>query len=67
MKSFDQVTRTTQRKWLKQLAEAALWRYGIEDAKLKFISTPSSTVFRVDTGSQRYVVTIQARERKEGG
>ncbi|MEZ4863911.1 MAG: GNAT family protein [Caldilineaceae bacterium] len=58
MKSFDQVTRITQRKWLKQLAEAALGRYGIENAKLRFISTPSSTVFRVDTASQRYVLQV---------
>ena len=58
MKSFDQVTRTTQRKWLKQLAEAGLGQYGIEHTKLRFIPTPSSTVFRVDTVNQQYVLRI---------
>lgn len=60
MKSFDQVTQTTQRTWLKQLAEAALGRYGIENAKLKIISTPSSTVFRVDAVNQRYVLRVNS-------
>ena len=56
MKSFDQVTRATQRKWLRQLGETALAQYGIENANLRFIATPSSTVFRVDTASRRYVL-----------
>lgn len=60
MKQFDQVTPAIQRKWLRQLGYTALERYGIEDAKLRFISTPSSTVFRVDTVSQRYVLRINS-------
>ena len=65
MKSFDQVNRTTQRKWLKQLAEAALWQYGIENAELRFISESSSTVFRVDTVSQRYVLRINSEPQDQ--
>lgn len=45
---FDEVTRATQRKRLRQLAAMTLQRYGIEDAKLRFISDSANTVFRVD-------------------
>lgn len=46
------------RKWLRELAESALGQYGIANAKLRFISESSATVFRVDTASQRYVLRI---------
>jgi Ser/Thr protein kinase RdoA (MazF antagonist) len=58
MKSFDQVTRTTQRKWLKQLAEAALRRYGIENAKLRFISESCFMIFRVGTEYDQFVLRV---------
>jgi len=58
MKSFDQVTPATQRKWLRQLGYAALERYDIKNAKLRFISKSSSAVFCVETVNQRYVLRI---------
>ena len=58
MKPFNEVERATQRKWLKQLGQAALRQYGIEDAKLRLISESCYTVFRVDTGNQRYILRI---------
>ena len=58
MKSFHEVTRATQRKRLRHLGAMALERYGIEDAKLRFISDTANAVFRVDTPEERYVLRI---------
>ena len=58
MKSFDQVSRRTQRTWLKELATIALERYGIRSAELRFISESSAIVFKVLTGSDEYVLRV---------
>jgi Ser/Thr protein kinase RdoA (MazF antagonist) len=58
MKPFDKVTRATQRKRLRRLGQVALGRYGIHEAKLRFLSDAGSVVFRVDTPSQRYALRI---------
>ena len=58
MKSFDQVTRTTQRKWLRQLAEAALRRYGIDNAKLRFITESCVMIYRVGTEYDQFVLRV---------
>jgi Ser/Thr protein kinase RdoA (MazF antagonist) len=58
VKPFDKVTRATQRKRLRRLGQAALKRYGIQKAKLRFMSDTGSVVFRVDTPSQRYALRI---------
>lgn len=58
MKSFNEVARATQRKRLRDLAVMGLQRYGIADAKLRFLSDTANTVFRVDTAEQRYVLRI---------
>ena len=58
MKSFDQLTPTTQRKWLRELGYTALKQYGIKDAKLRFISESSAIIFRVDAANQQYVLRI---------
>ncbi|MCB0008623.1 MAG: phosphotransferase, partial [Anaerolineales bacterium] len=58
MKSFDQVMPATQRRWLRELGYAALARYGLEGAKLRFLSESSATIFRVDTSQDRFVLRI---------
>jgi Ser/Thr protein kinase RdoA (MazF antagonist) len=58
MKPFDKVTRATQRRRLRHLGEIALQRYGIEDARLRFVSDTANIVFRVDVPGQRYTLRI---------
>ncbi|MBN1582728.1 MAG: phosphotransferase [Anaerolineae bacterium] len=58
MKPFDQVTRLTQRKRWRRLGEIALRRYGIENARLRFVSDTGNVVFRVDTPEKRYALRI---------
>lgn len=60
MKSFTEVTRATQIKWLRQLGEMALRQYGIENAQLRFISKSSSFIFRVDAQGQQYALRIDS-------
>jgi Ser/Thr protein kinase RdoA (MazF antagonist) len=58
MKPFDQVTRTTQRRRWRRLGEIALQQYGIENARLRFVSDTGNVVFRVDVPRQRYALRI---------
>jgi Ser/Thr protein kinase RdoA (MazF antagonist) len=58
MKSFRQAGRATQRKRLGHLGEVALRRYGIEDARLRFISDTANIIFHVDAAGQQYTLRI---------
>jgi Ser/Thr protein kinase RdoA (MazF antagonist) len=65
VKPFDTVTRATQRKRLRRLGEIALQRYGIDDARLRFISDTASFVFRVDAQDQRYALRVDPEPADE--
>ena len=58
MKPFADLTRATQRKRLKRLGKVALQRFGIESARLRFISDTANIVFRVDGPDARYALRI---------
>jgi Ser/Thr protein kinase RdoA (MazF antagonist) len=58
MKPFDQVTRATQRERWRRLGESTLQRYGIENARLRFVSDTGNVVFRIDAAKQRYALRI---------
>jgi hypothetical protein len=62
MKSFDQVTPATQRKWMRQLGDTALGRYDIEDAKLKFISASTECVKNGETKNTKELASKRGRK-----
>jgi len=62
-KSFVQLSRVTQRKYLKELAKQALSRYGIWDAEIRYITDLNNVVFRIVSGSSPYSLRIHPPNR----
>jgi Ser/Thr protein kinase RdoA (MazF antagonist) len=54
----EQPARAVQRNRFKRLGEIALQRYGIEQAKLTFVSDTASVVFRVRVKNRVYALRI---------
>ncbi len=64
MKSFESLDRQSQREQLGQLGQAALAEYGIDQARLQFISDSENTVFQIKTPSQSYALRIHSADEK---
>ena len=64
MTEFAQLSRSSQRKRLKELGKRALTAYGIDDADFRFCSDTENAVFRVDTAVSTYTCRISSSDPK---
>ncbi len=64
MRTFSELTRAGQRRRLHIVAEEALKRYGLSDARLRVLAQGHNQVYRVDVPTKgRFVLRMNTRSR----